>query len=222
MKITTFESGSTGNLHLLEYDKGKILLECGLPIRKIISYLNHNLAIDACLLSHYHMDHAKSSTEIMRAGIDLYCSGETADFLKLKSHRLHNIDQSFKIGEVSVFPFRTNHDTVGSLGFLISQGSNRVLFATDTATLPYKFPGMTHIMIECNWSESTIKTNNEFVLNRTKKTHMSLDSCIDFLKVNDLSKVREIRLIHLSDSNSDPDYFKSEVQKITGKLTIIS
>jgi phosphoribosyl 1,2-cyclic phosphodiesterase len=67
-----------------------------------------------------------------------------------------------------------------------------------------------------------MKEENEFLIERIKKTHMSLDGVKKFLAINDLSKIREIRLIHLSDSNSDPDYFKREIQKLTGKLTIIA
>ncbi len=222
MKITTFESGSKGNLHLIETDNSRILLECGLSIKRIKEYVPNFTGLDGCLLSHYHGDHSKSAEKLMENGINLYCSFDTADYLKLKSHRLKIIKTLFTLKGTNIYPFKTNHDTPGSLGFIIDNGSERVLFATDTGSMPYKFPGLTHIMIECNWSESTITTENEFVVNRTKKTHLSLSGCIDFLKMNDLSKVKEIRLIHLSDSNSDPDLFKSEIQKATGKLTIIS
>jgi len=220
--ITTFESGSTGNLHLLEFDDKKILLECGLSMRKITEYLDHNLNINACLLSHYHGDHSKSAAKIMELGINLYCSQETADYLELKSHRLKIIKTLFTIKGINIYPFRTNHDTPGSLGFIIHHGSDRILFATDTGSMPYKFPGMTHIIIECNYMESIIDELEPKENTRIKKTHMGLNDVLSFLENNDLSLVKEIRLIHLSNRNSDPDYFKSEVQKLTGKLIIIS
>ena len=220
--ITTFESGSTGNLHLLEIGGKKILLECGLSMRKITEYLDYNLDIDFCLLSHYHKDHSKSAVEIMKAGINLHCSVETADYLKLKSHRLKIIKALFPIKNINIYPFRTNHDVDGSLGFIIHHGIERVLFATDTGSMPYKFPGLTHIIIECNYLESIIDELKPEENTRIKKTHMGLQDVLIFLDRNDLSQIREIRLIHLSDRNSDPDYFKSEIQKATGKLTIIS
>jgi len=232
-KITTFESSSAGNLHLIESNDKRILLECGLPFNKIRKYLDSNLDIDACLLSHYHGDHAKSAAEIMKSGIDLYCSRDTAEVLELSGHRLYIDDGAygqrlkfFKKGEAErgfkIVGFVTDHDTAGALGYLIDIGTSRILFATDTASMRYRFPGMTHIMIECNYSDEDMTDMLPFLVNRIKKTHMSLEDCLTFLADNDLSKVREIHLIHLSKRNSDPKRFKAEVQKATGLPVIIS
>lgn len=222
MKIKTFASGSSGNLHLLDFGSKKILIECGLPMSKIKKHLDFDLNIDACLLSHYHGDHSKSAQKVMEAGINLYCRQETADFLKLTGHRLKVIKSRFEIGDINVFCFKTDHDTLGAVGFLISYKNERTLFATDTGSLPYKFPGLTQIMIECNFSTETITEENEIVLNRTRKTHMSLERTLDFLKRNDLSLVKEIHLIHLSNKNGNPEIFKRAVQVQTGKIVIVA
>jgi len=44
---------------------------------------------------------------------------------------------------------------------------------------------------------------------------------LDFLRANDLSQVRKIYLLHLSDSNSDAKLFKLKVQEVTGKEVIV-
>jgi hypothetical protein len=46
---------------------------------------------------------------------------------------------------------------------------------------------------------------------------MSLERVIETLEVTDLSKVREIHLLHLSDAHSDADRFRREVEAATGK-----
>jgi hypothetical protein len=51
---------------------------------------------------------------------------------------------------------------------------------------------------------------------------MSLATCKKTLLANDLSKVRNIVLIHLSDSNSDARRFKKEIEDITGKVVHIA
>ena len=58
--------------------------------------------------------------------------------------------------------------------------------------------------------------------NRLLKSHMSLETCKEFLKANDLSRVQEIWLIHLSDGNSDSARFKREIQALTGKAVTIA
>ena len=83
-------------------------------------------------------------------------------------------------------------------------------------------------MIECNYSKSILDKNIDesitpkFMRKRLIKSHFSLENVLEFLKANDLSKVQEIHLLHLSDSNSDEALFKQEVQKLTGKPVYIA
>jgi hypothetical protein len=42
------------------------------------------------------------------------------------------------------------------------------------------------------------------------------------MQANDLSKVQEIWLLHLSDGNSDADRFKREIQELTGKPVYVA
>ena len=51
---------------------------------------------------------------------------------------------------------------------------------------------------------------------------MSLETCLDVLRNNDLKMVNNILLIHLSDSNSDEVLFKQEVSDLTGKIVNIA
>ncbi len=57
---------------------------------------------------------------------------------------------------------------------------------------------------------------------RLLQSHFGLDNVKDMLRANDLSKLREVWLLHLSDSNSDADRFKREVQEITGTVVQVA
>ena len=80
------------------------------------------------------------------------------------------------------------------------------LFLTDTYYVENTFKGLNHVIIEANYSDEIIEqksfngTINPFVRDRVYKSHMSLETCIKTLKANDLSSVKTITLIHLSDS----------------------
>lgn len=82
-------------------------------------------------------------------------------------------------------------------------------------------------MIECNYSQRILNENvesgrvPEFLMHRVMQSHFSLENLLVFLKANDLSKVQEIHLLHLSDSNSYEALFKQEVQAATGKLVYV-
>lgn len=57
----------------------------------------------------------------------------------------------------------------------------------------------------------------ELLRSRTLQSHMSLETCKEALKANDLSQVNNIVLIHLSDGNSNAIEFKEDVFNLTKK-----
>lgn len=227
MDIGVLASGSRGNCYRIEAGGSPLLLECGIPLKAIREGLGYGLSqIAGCLLTHEHADHAIAAHDILKAGVNLYCSDGTAKALNLEGHRLRIIKakESFRIGKWRILPFDTVHDAEEPLGFLLQHGSEKALFATDTAYLKYRFQGLTHIFLEVNYDLDVLKENVEAgrtpreVKRRVLKSHMSLETAKGFFKANDLSRVKEIWLLHLSDSNSKADRFKREIQAITGKV----
>jgi phosphoribosyl 1,2-cyclic phosphodiesterase len=176
-------------------------------------------------------DHSKAVKDIMRAGIDCYISAGTVEALGLSGHRINIIKakQQFRIGTWAVLPFETQHDAAEPLGFLLAnQAGDKLLYATDTYYIRYKFHGLTHIMVECNYAADILKTNVKAGLaepalkSRILKSHFSLENVKNFLKANDLSKIQEIWLLHMSDGNSDEARFKREIQELTGKMVFVA
>lgn len=226
MEIETLASGSTGNCYFIQSGGSKIMIECGIPIDKIKRGCGYRLhEIDFCLLTHGHKDHCKAAQDVLDSGIDLYCSGGTAGMAGLHGHRLHLIKalKQFRVGPWTILPFDTEHDAEEPLGFLIANGEDKLLFATDTFFLKYTFQWLTHIMLEANYSLDTLDENiaSGYVdpsrRSRLLRSHMSLEQCLNTLKANDLSHVKEIYLIHMSFKNGDAERFKRTVQRQTGK-----
>lgn len=228
MKFKTIATGSKGNCYLLETEKGDLLIEAGLPIGRIKKALDFDFSkILGCLITHEHLDHAKSMLDIAQLGIPVYASNGTIVSSNTKHYNYNAIKakERFNIGDFKVLPFETEHDVLEPLGFLIQYEDQRLLFATDTYYLRYRFNNLTKIAIECNYVKSVVEDNltkeNLFRQKRVLKSHLSLENLIEFLKANDLSKVEEIILIHLSDSNSDIFIIREEVRKVyNGKLII--
>ena len=122
--------------------------------------------------------------------------------------------------------FDVLHDAAEPCGFVINhKETGNVLFLTDLIFSAYTFPNIHNIIIEANYDEDLAKrklSDMEFLRNRIIKNHMSIDTCIKTLKANDLSKVNNIVLIHLSDSNSNANDFKNRVELATGKNVSIA
>ncbi|AIW03668.1 metal-dependent hydrolase [Bacillus phage Pascal] len=232
INIQAISSGSKGNAYLLDDGNTKLLLECGVTFKELQKATNYETSrLKGALISHEHSDHCKGIKEVIKRGINVYTSAGTAAALNLTDNRIKIVEKKkpFKIGTFQIMAFDVEHDVSEPFGFLImTQAGDKLLFATDTYYIRYKFPGLTHILLETNYSEDIINRNVDLgrcahsLRKRIRQSHMSLETAIEFFKVNDLSKVEEIHLIHLSDSNSDEALFKKEIQKITGKPVFIA
>lgn len=237
IEIKAFASGSKGNCYRIDDGSTPLLLECGIPFREIQQKLGFTVSeLAGCLVTHEHLDHCKAAIDITRAGIDTYMSAGTAWALAEKTtrsfagHRVKIVraKEQFKIGTWTILPFETQHDAAEPLGFLLANGREKILFATDTYYVKYRFQGLTHLMIECNYVLDILEANiaNGSVpvamKRRILRSHMSLESLKGFLTANDLSQVQEIWLLHLSDNNGDARRFKREIQELTGKPVYIA
>lgn len=228
LEINTIASGSTGNCYRISDGETVLMIECGLPIRKIKQTFNFKLSgVAGCLISHEHLDHSKSFLDLVKTGIDCYASEGTINECLggVRGHRINTIRsmEAFKIGNMVIMPFKVQHDASEPLGFLIdSHGDNRLLFATDTYYIKYQIPNLTHAMIECNYSIDILNKNIEKGIipkvfqKRIIRSHFELGDVKEFFRSNDLSKLKEVHLIHISKTNGDPELFKKEIQQITG------
>lgn len=230
--IQIIGSSSKGNAYLISDGHTPILLECGVNFRliqKATGFKTSSLA--GCLITHEHKDHCASIKDVLRAGIDCYMSPGTAESIGFEHHRVKTVQSKkpFKLGTWTILPFDVQHDVSEPYGYLLAnKNGDKLLFATDTYYIKYKFKGLTHIMVECNYSLEILNENIEsgrvpkIMKRRLLRSHFSLENVKDFLKANDLSNVKEIYLLHLSDNNSDEKLFKEEIQAITGKPVYIA
>ena len=233
MKLKVIGTGSKGNAYILSNGDEALLIEAGVNIKEIKQALDFDYSkVVGCLVTHEHMDHSKSIWDVMKLGINTYASFGTlkARFVAGQPRAKKIISkESFAIGNFKIMPFDVKHDAKEPLGFLIEHPDcGRVLFLTDTYYCKYTFPDLNNIIIEANYSKEIIDrkfgadSGKEFLRNRILKSHFSLENCKDMLSANDLSKVNNIVLIHLSDSNSDEKQFHKEVSELTGKNVTVA
>lgn len=232
IEFSPLASSSKGNCYRVSDGRTPLLLEAGISFREIQKGLNFRTSeLAGVLVSHEHKDHSKAVRDMMKAGIDCYMSQGTAETLGVSGHRINIIKarQQLQLGTWTILPFETQHDAAEPLGFLLANKTGeKLLYATDTFYIRYRFQGLTHIAVECNYSLDILRANVEAgnvpaeLKNRILKSHFSLENVKEFLKANDLSRVQEIWLLHLSDGNSDAERFKREIQELTGKMVFVA
>ncbi|MDQ7095972.1 MBL fold metallo-hydrolase [Desulfosporosinus sp. PR] len=238
MKLKVIGSSSRGNSYILEADTGNLILDAGVRFKEIQKALDFDLSsVRGCLVTHEHKDHSKAIVDVMRAGITTWTGVKTVEKLGIEHYAINTYrlsfaenGEQFDIDDFTILPFETEHDAAEPLGYLIQYRptGEKLLFATDTYYIQYRFNGLNYILVECNYCRDILEENieagriPESLKNRLLESHFSLEHVKDFLKANDLTQVRKIVLIHLSDGNSDAARMVREIAELTGKDTEIA
>ena len=231
MKFESYYSSSRGNLYCVTAANGKrLLIDPGVPWKKMLKALNHNLSnIAGCLISHEHADHSKAVEDVMENGIDVYASEGTFKAIEPSLH-LHrkafvirtlngtNIESEFRI-----FPFAVQHDAIEPLGFVIQERPDKdiLLFVTDTSHVKQKFGlAFSIVALCCNYDgdvlakrEETGDINTELA-KRLLASHMEWHETKRYVKeFCCLDKCTEIHLLHMSGDNLDKEAVRAEFER---------
>lgn len=238
MELRVFGADSGGNCYALKTDGGEtLILDAGVPIRRVIRQNRGLSGVVGCLVTHEHGDHVSAARDFLRYGVDVFATPGTIEAAGLSGDpnergRIHPIRRlnPFKTGSFTVLGFPTEHDAKEPCGFLIryEQTGETLLYATDTYYLRYKFPGVHYWMLECNYIDEVVDQQMEdgeipeVVRRRLKRSHMSLRRAKDALSANDMSKTRLIVLIHLSGGRSDERVMIEAVKEATGIQDVVA
>ncbi|WP_270790229.1 MBL fold metallo-hydrolase [Enterococcus diestrammenae] len=235
IKIRSFGSGSSGNGYLIDDGRTQLMIECGIPLKKVQKSMRFDFSkIVGCLISHEHRDHCKHLPQLLDStSIDFFATSGTFKAMSgdpvLHIHandyyRFHQLKYRVtqKIGTWYVTPFEVQHDVEEPCGFLIDNtAGDRLVFITDSYYSRYQFPNVTHMMIEANYSKDIIDETMTSGFDLKRKTrllesHFDFERTLEFIKTNRSNRLQEIWLLHLSDSNSNEREFKEETQRVTG------
>lgn len=240
MELTVTGSSSSGNGYILSSERETLLIEAGIPMRTTLQALNYDVTkVVGCIVTHEHGDHAGRASEVLDYAIPLYASHGTIDAMSVKgSFRPTPFEgdprcgyKDVTLGNFTVIPFATRHDSKEPLGFYIwHEQTGGILFATDTFYIKPKFAGLCNILIECNYSPELMAGNvatgydgmNEARAHRIRASHLSYDTCLQALQANDLTRVNNIVLIHLSHTNGNPQAFQQGIAEATRKKVHIA
>lgn len=231
MQLKILGSSSKGNCYLIETKTEKLILDAGVNFKTVQQEMNFNFdSLVGVLITHEHMDHFRYAKSFAEYGINVYASKGTFESQNIQGHRFKIIQalKQFTIGNFIVLPFDTEHDATEPLGFLIQYipTGEKILYATDTYYIKYKFNKLNYLLLECNYIKEIAKKNekigaiNKSLYMRLLESHFSLENLIDFLKANDLTETRQIVLCHLSDTNADENVMVDTVYNATHINTI--
>lgn len=228
MDIKVIASGSSGNAYLIGDGKTRLLLDAGISFKRIqVGCGFRTSSIDGCLVTHRHGDHAAAIPKLLQRGMTVYSNADVAELHK--GVQPVAALKEFNVNTLRILPFEVEHDAE-CYGYQVTstETGEKLVYITDSAYVKYTFSGLTHIMIEANYAQEIIidKARQEriplYLAERVIETHMSIETLLELLRANDMSKVRQIYLLHLSDGNSDAADFRRQVQQETGAEVYIA
>lgn len=224
--LKTIGSGSSGNCYALVSEDEVLLLDLGLSELDIKRGINFNITnIVGCLVTHKHLDHAKSAEKFKKMCIPVFAPYEskTTEFKKRKFgnftvYPLPMMDKQLKIWQHT----DANGDECPCYGFLIIHPDiGTLLYITDTKLVRWRFAKskVNHILIGTNYDDKKL-TSNLNKRNHVLTGHLSLTQACEFVRVNATNSLRNVIMCHLSEENSDSDYFISEMQKVAKNANV--
>lgn len=225
MKIVCSKTGSSGNFSIITDGNSYLAIDAGLKIDKCQQISKYQLhKINGIIITHNHSDHISHLKDFIKMGKVVYAPedvwhkignlGAYKRYCKsLSSLRTKGIE----IGSFIIKPFKVKHlnsdlTECNNYGYLIYSKvtKEKMLWITDCAYINNTFPPVDYICIECNYVDIENYTEEELnyisnisVEKRRFDSHLSLSRCIKFLKKQDLSKIKFIKLLHLSESQGN-------------------
>lgn len=213
-----------GNCYLLDSGKEVLVLDCGIPIKKIETALNWDISrIAGVCVTHGHLDHSEALNDFKDMGIPVFAPYEFPNHVSAECNYMGDFKiKDFALTDKNHRFMHTNND--GSecpcYGFLISHPDmGRMLYVTDTELVKWRFSGINHILLSCNYDKDLIPQDHP-AKEHIFRGHVELQTAKDFIKANNSNALRNVILCHLSDWNIKPGKMVEEIRKVEGNAKI--
>lgn len=232
MQLFCLGSSSSGNGYILKGESSALVIEAGVPLNRVKKAMDFQMdAIEGVIISHSHNDHCGRANEYAKAGLQIFSNEDTINTLdKRFSHNYSVVKPQVKIKlqEFTILAFNVVHDVTCYAYLIHHEECGLTCFITDSMYSPARLPGLNNILVEANYMEDVLFDNvmagsvAPSLADRIRQSHMSFETCIEFLDANDLLKVNNIVLLHLSNQNSNARHMQAKIQYTYGKMCHIA
>ena len=204
-------SGSSGNCYLLKHDGKTLILDAGVRWREIGPHVTPLRDVAGCLVTHAHKDHSLAVSDMEKNGIRVFRPYDRVEQLRV---------QEWPPFRATSFP--VPHDGEPCVGYYITFGNERMVYATDYEYIKYTFQGVkpTVLLIECNHMDDA--TGIGAKQNHVVLGHSSISTVEGIVRANATEELREIILCHLSIENADEGEMISRISAVAGNTVHVS
>ena len=224
MQVISLQSGSNGNSIYVEANGVRLLFDAGISgsqaQERLALHGRDIAAVDAVLISHDHVDHARSMGIYHRKfGLPVYVTAET--YRAARRHKLGKIEdiwhfsagESLRFGKVAVETIATPHDGADGVVFVVDDGKHRLGVLTDLghvfSELEDIIGSLDAVLLESNYDSDMLATGPypEWLKERIEGPggHISNLESAELLLKAASKRMKWACLAHLSQDNNTSD-----------------
>ncbi len=213
MRLSVLSSGSSGNATYIEAYGGGLLVDAGLPCRRVeglLARIGRSIEdVGAVLLTHGHADHTSGVRSLVReCGVEVFAAPGVGDTLGVTTLRA---GETFEIGGLAAAFFEVPHDS-STYGVRISDGERAVAMATDLGEagpdVLQRMSGAEAVVLEANHDPDWLRRGPYSVgLKRrisSKNGHLSNYQAAEAALALAPHGLKDLILAHLSKTNNSP------------------
>ncbi|MBO4443392.1 MAG: MBL fold metallo-hydrolase [Bacteroidaceae bacterium] len=237
-------SGSSGNCYYLGTETYGILIDAGIPARKIKQDLKDvGIGFEkvmAVFVTHDHADHIKSlGTLGERCSIPIFATREThiginrnyCTTQKLVScMRYVEKDTPLHFRDFTITPFEVPHDATDTVGYCIQIYGKTFCFVTDighiTESVSSYIDSANYLIIEANYDKEMLASGPypPYLKERIAgpNGHLCNAETASFLAEHLSPRTSHVWLCHLSQENNHPELAYKTVEYVLRKVGIVA
>ena len=217
MEYFSFGSGSKGNCILVKNQDSQIMIDCGInkgTLMKGIEKYQLDFSFDGILFTHHHSDHVRGSRFVEQFPFyaPFYIEGKNETHEVIPYHE-------FQLGSFTITPIKLSHDAKETVGYMISDGKETLVQATDTG-----YYSQTNFELTQNADYYIFESNHdvEMLMNTERPAVLKARIISDNGHMNNVDtgnvlsglvgkNTKEIALAHLSEEANTPELALSTV-----------
>lgn len=244
--VYTLASSSKGNSVYVRCGSDELLIDAGTSARRLECSLNSLGSaisrIKAIFITHEHSDHTSALETISKKySIPVHFT-ETSARVFFNSEKTRATAEASvihpplyieRVGSLEVRTFLTPHDSAGSVGFVVSDGTslNTMAIATDigciNSSVEDALLGVENVILESNHDENMLLCScYPYQLKRrilSDRGHLSNEAASCFMRRLADSGTKRILLAHLSPENNLPELaYQTALNALAGTSTVVS
>ncbi len=228
LSFINIASGSKGNATLIYTEDTLLLLDMGVPKKRLFEALKKigrkYEDIQGVLITHPHSDHICCLDRLH----DQFPVFAGLGVIKDGFHAVVFPGVAFDIGSLLIVPIEASHDSPSPLGYVFCKGTNRIVYLTDTGVmkddvLPY-ISNSEYYIIESNHDEGLLLHSGrpKALIDRimSNKGHLSNEQSALAMTLAVGPRTKKIYLAHLSEECNSPELALETYRSVFSKQHI--